>query len=431
MKVWNKYRQYQFVYVFVDLLSSLLVWTAFLGFRWLVYEGKVLSVDTVFIPMFNFYLPLILYPLGCFAVYYLSGYYLRPFRKRYLKDLSDTLLSSAVIALGAFFVIIIDDVVDSYQRYTISLLVLFALQFALSYLPRLCVTFLFRHFSSSWSQVYTIHSLEQADVLLRKHLSESLDEVVIDLPDDACESDIYSIINRLYPLEVQIAVRPRLYDMLTGAASIMDVEDVPLVKTITFTIREGIVWHDGTPFTAEDVKWTFEYYPTVPGANTVMTDVINDVKAITIDGNKVIFEFNNPQPNALTVFSQWPVLPKHCLENVTPENFAADTFWQAPIGTGPFKVETVKLGEYTTLVRNADYFITGTGNIEKIYMYPSTDAGDTNLITNAQAGNIDYAFCKDSAQVQQLQDMEGYNVETVNVTFPRYIFVNMFERPAK
>lgn len=202
-------------------------------------------------------------------------------------------------------------------------------------------------------------------------------------------------------------------------------------KTITFTIREGIVWHDGTPFTAEDVKWTFEYYPTVPGANTVMTDVINDLASITVEGNKVVFAFNNPQPNALTVFSQWPVLPKHCLENVTPENFAADTFWQAPIGTGPFKVETVKLGEYTTLVKNNDYFLTGTGNIEKIYMYPSTDAGDTNLITNAQAGNIDYAFCKDSAQVQQLQDMEGYSVETVNVTFPRYIFVNMFERPAK
>ena len=202
-------------------------------------------------------------------------------------------------------------------------------------------------------------------------------------------------------------------------------------KTITFTIREGVVWHDGTPFTAEDVKWTFEYYPTVPGANTVMTDVINDAKAITVDGNKVIFEFNNPQPNALTVFSQWAIMPTHCLEKVAPENFAADTFWQAPIGTGPFKVETVKLGEYTTLVRNADYFITGTGNIEKIYMYPSTDAGDTNLITNAQAGNIDYAFCKDSAQVQQLQAMEGYNVETVNVTFPRYIFINMFERPAK
>lgn len=198
--------------------------------------------------------------------------------------------------------------------------------------------------------------------------------------------------------------------------------------TITFTIRDGVKWHDGQPFTAEDVKWTFEYYVTVPGANTVMTDVINDAKAITVDGNKVTFAFNNPQPNALTVFSQWAVLPKHCLEKVTPENFAADTFWQAPIGTGPFKVETVKLGEYTTLVRNADYFAPGTGNIERIYMYPSSDAGDENLITNAMAGKIDYAFCKDSAQVQQVMAMEGYKVETVNVTFPRYIFLNMFER---
>ena len=47
---------------------------------------------------------------------------------------------------------------------------------------------------------------------------------------------------------------------------------------ITFTLRDGVKWHDGEPFTAEDVKWTFEYYPTVPGANTVMTDVINAVK---------------------------------------------------------------------------------------------------------------------------------------------------------
>lgn len=202
-------------------------------------------------------------------------------------------------------------------------------------------------------------------------------------------------------------------------------------KTITFTVREGVKWHDGVDFTAEDVKWTFEYYPTVPGANTVMTDVINDLVSITVDGNDVVFTFNNPQPNALTVFSQWPVLPKHCLENVAPENFAADTFWQSPIGTGPFKVETVKLGEYTTLVRNEDYFLSGSGNIERIYMYPSTDAGDSNLITNAQAGQIDYAFCKDSAQVQQLQAMDGYTVETVNVTFPRYIFVNMFERTAE
>lgn len=202
-------------------------------------------------------------------------------------------------------------------------------------------------------------------------------------------------------------------------------------KTISFTLREGIKWHDGVDFTAEDVKWTFEYYVKVPGANSVMTDVISDLAEITVDGNKVTFVFNNPQPNALVVFSQWPILPKHCLENVTPENFAADTFWQKPIGTGPFKVDTVKLGEYTTLTRNNEYFLPGTGNIEKIYMYPSTDAGDENLITNVMAGKIDYAFCKDANQVTQVKEMEGFKVDTVNVTFPRYIFLNMFERTAE
>lgn len=91
-------------------------------------------------------------------------------------------------------------------------------------------------------------------------------------------------------------------------------------------------------------------------------------------------------------------------------------------------MDTVKLGEYTILTRNADYFLQGSGNIERMYLYPSSDAGDENLITNAMAGNIDYAFCKDSSQVQQLMGMDGYTVETVNVTFPRYIFLNMFER---
>lgn len=229
MKVLNKYRQQQGLYVLVDLLSSLLVWSAFLAFRWLVYEGKVFTVDTVLVPMFNFYAPLILYPLGCFAVYYLSGYYLRPFRKRYSKELKTTLISSIVIALGAFFVIIIDDVVESYQRYTTSLLVLMALQFVLSYLPRLCVTFVSRKFFRQEARVHTVGSLAQADDILGKHLVESFDEVVIDLPDGSDEKDIYTIINHLYPSGVNISVKPRLFDMLTGAARIVDVEDSPLV----------------------------------------------------------------------------------------------------------------------------------------------------------------------------------------------------------
>ncbi|MEG1519922.1 MAG: ABC transporter substrate-binding protein, partial [Clostridia bacterium] len=202
-------------------------------------------------------------------------------------------------------------------------------------------------------------------------------------------------------------------------------------KTFEFTLRDGIKWHDGKPFTAEDVKWSLEYYPKVPGGNALMQTVLKDVKAITIDGLKVKVELNKVQPNATTVFAQWPILPKHLLEKVTPEKFSSDTFWQKPIGTGPFKVKEVKLNEYTILERNKDYFLPGTGNIELIHMFPSSDNGDKNLITNAKGGLIDYAFTKDATQVKQLREMAGYKVDTIDVTFPRYAFFNMFPREAK
>ena len=83
-------RKLQLGYIAIDFFAAELVWLAFLLFRWLVYEGKVFSVDTVLIPAFGFYLPLILYPIGCLLIYYLSGYYLRVHRKRLTHELMTT-----------------------------------------------------------------------------------------------------------------------------------------------------------------------------------------------------------------------------------------------------------------------------------------------------------------------------------------------------
>ena len=138
MKYWNRRKKYQLIYMLVDLLSAELIWGVFLIFRWLVHEGRMFSVDTVLIPMFNFYTPLILYPVGCLLVYYLSGYYLRPLRKPYLREVRRTFVSAVIISLGVFFLIVIDDpIYGDYQHYTMSLWVLCVLQFVGSYLPRL------------------------------------------------------------------------------------------------------------------------------------------------------------------------------------------------------------------------------------------------------------------------------------------------------
>jgi lipopolysaccharide/colanic/teichoic acid biosynthesis glycosyltransferase len=230
MTILTPYRKQQFIYLLADIFSSLLVWLAFLWFRWMVNEGKVFTVDTILIPMFDFYRPLLLYPLGCIVIYYLSGYYIRPFRKNYAKEFRTTLVSALLIALGAFFLIIIDDPVTSYRNYMTSLMMLILLQFVLSYIPRVFVTTCSRWRVAKHAQYYMVQALE--DIAKFKHLQqeEVYDEVIIDLPSTANERDIYTIINQLYPYGVAISVKPRLYDMLTGAASIKGVEDMPLVR---------------------------------------------------------------------------------------------------------------------------------------------------------------------------------------------------------
>ena len=230
MKYWNRRKKYQLIYMLVDYVSAMFVWMTFLLFRWFVYEGRMFSIDTVLIPMFNFYWPLLLYPMGCLLVYYLSGYYLRPLRKPYSRELRRTLVSSLIISVGAFFLIVIDDPINGhYDRYLTSLVVLFVLQFVWCYLPRLLVTSIAHKLDADAPRCYTIHSKDEMVAFEKAHAQHPYDEVILDLKSKSKEDDMYVLINRLYPFNVEISVVPSLYDMLTGAAVIADVADQPLI----------------------------------------------------------------------------------------------------------------------------------------------------------------------------------------------------------
>ena len=218
------HRKQQLTYILADLLSAEVVWLLFSLFRRLVNDGAMFGVDTILIPVFNFYPPLFIYPMVCVAIYYLSGYYLRPFRKNAAKEFATTFWSALFISLLFFFIIIIDDEVTRYERYLVSLVVLFFLQFTISYLPRCLIT----HISHKTAiyRTKTIHSISEAN-RIRKGTAE---EVMIDLPKNSSERTLYTIINRLYPLNVEISILPRVYDMLTGAARIVEIGGQPLVR---------------------------------------------------------------------------------------------------------------------------------------------------------------------------------------------------------
>ena len=216
-------RKQQLWYLLADLISSELVWLCFLGFRWMVYEGHVVLLEDVLIPAFNFWRPLLVYPVVCLTVYYLSGYYLRPFQKPLWREFLRTFISAGVIALIFFFIIIIDDQVETYNRYLVSLGMLFGLQFVLSYIPRLTITLLSRRRGVMRTRV--VHSMKEAKQLV----AGEQDEVIIDLPEGYTDRQLYELIACLYPLSCEISMIPRVYDMLTGAARIGMIDRPSLV----------------------------------------------------------------------------------------------------------------------------------------------------------------------------------------------------------
>lgn len=145
------------------------------------------------------------------------------------------------------------------------------------------------------------------------------------------------------------------------------VEDIPTtgnggvaadLRSITWKIKPGITWSDGTPFTAEDVKFTAEYcmHPEggcAQGAKFTSVESVEAVDALTV---RVNFDKPMPFPYGPFVGGESPIIQKAQFENCmgakapecTAENFG-------PIGTGPFKVVEFKPNDVITMVANDNY----------------------------------------------------------------------------
>lgn len=138
---------------------------------------------------------------------------------------------------------------------------------------------------------------------------------------------------------------------LTGdLAERWDVEDDGL--TIVFHLREGVKWHDGHPFTAQDVKFTYESImdPNVP---TPYSGDFRMIKSVFVVGDYTVkVTYKEPFAPGL---SSWimPIMPKHILEG---ENLLTAEFARNPVGTGPYKFRRWKAGERIDLVSNHEYF---------------------------------------------------------------------------
>lgn len=124
-------------------------------------------------------------------------------------------------------------------------------------------------------------------------------------------------------------------------------------RKITFHLRKGVTWHDGKPFTSEDVMFTYRRMidPNTPTAYA--EDFKQVTRASNPDPYTFVVEYEKPFAPALASWGMH-VLPKHLLE--TYPDISRSPLNKKPVGTGPFRFVEWKTGEKTVFEANPDYF---------------------------------------------------------------------------
>ena len=145
----------------------------------------------------------------------------------------------------------------------------------------------------------------------------------------------------------------------------------------TFTIRDDVLWHDGTPLTTHDVVFTATDF--LPQTNPRARLILGKCESITAgENNSVTFRLASPFGPFLLAFdaSTFPVLPAHLYEGT---DFRANPNNDTPIGTGPFKFNEWVHGSHIHLVRNPDYYIDERPSVSDIYYRIIPDAASRAL----------------------------------------------------
>lgn len=152
-------------------------------------------------------------------------------------------------------------------------------------------------------------------------------------------------------------------------------------KEITFYLKQGVKWHDGVEFTAEDVKFTYEFMI----SDDTPTVYDNDFRPIDrveiIDKYTVKIYYKEVIATALNSWGIW-MMPKHALTGKP----ARSPLQRKPIGTGPYMLESWTPGMMVTLKSFHDYF-EGRPKIEKVYIKIISD--QTTQFLELLNGSID------------------------------------------
>ncbi|WP_460773076.1 ABC transporter substrate-binding protein [Microbacterium sp. GXF7504] len=180
------------------------------------------------------------------------------------------------------------------------------------------------------------------------------------------------------------------YEIMPGLVEEWEFSDDGM--TVTLNLREGVQWHDGEPFTAEDVKFNFEEIMPLQTFGKPLSESIASIE--TPDDTTVILHLASQYGPFLEALSQQAIVPKHVYEGT---DYVTNPANMAPIGTGPLMFESFSPGEQVVLVKNPNWW---RGDIEvDRAIYPVMTDANARMMA-LQAGELDAATVDPSQQDQ-------------------------------
>jgi peptide/nickel transport system substrate-binding protein len=194
---------------------------------------------------------------------------------------------------------------------------------------------------------------------------------------------------------------------------------------LTLPLRQGVKWHDGQPFTANDVKCTWDLV-TGTGSEKLRIDPrkpwYTNLAEVTAKGDfEVTFHLKRPQPSFLALLaSGWsPVYPCH----VPPGEMR-----RHPIGTGPFKFVEFKPNQSITVTRNPDYWKPGRPYLDGIEYTIIKDLSTRTLAFVAGKGDLVYGVT--TPQITDIKSQAPQVIcETTAANVSRNLLVNRDKPP--
>jgi peptide/nickel transport system substrate-binding protein len=181
----------------------------------------------------------------------------------------------------------------------------------------------------------------------------------------------------------------------TLAAEIPDLENGGLAKdgkSVTWKLKQGVTWHDGKPFTADDVVFNWQYASDPATAATTIGSY-KDVKVEKVDTHTVRVLFDKPTPFWADAFVgvRGMIIPKHLYADYIGGKSRDAPANLKPVGTGPYKFVDFKPGDVVRGEINTNYHIANRPHFDTIEMKGGGDAISAARAV-LQTGEYDYAW---------------------------------------